>query len=281
MTARELVTGLAWPEGPAVLPDGSVAFVETYASHIACWSPTDGYRVLADTGGGPNAVQLGPDGYLYCCQNGGVVGPWRAEQLRTPSIQRVSLDGTIEVVATDVDGIALRAPNDLAFGADGRLYFTDPGGTYDPETRPDPGRIFALDNDGTGELVAELPHVYPNGIVVEADGSLVWVESYPRSVRRRTADGTITQVAVLAEGHVPDGLAIAGNGDLYITTVTSGGIDIVDSAGGVREFLPVGNVPTNCCFDGTTLYVTDGGRPGDSATSGYGGVLWALDVPTG
>lgn len=280
MTARQLATGLAWPEGPAVLPDGSVAFVETYASHLGCWSPTDGHRVLADTGGGPNAVQLGSDGYLYCCQNGGVVGPWRAEEIRPPSIQRVSLDGKVEIVATEVDGYALRAPNDLAFGADGRLYFTDPGGSYDPENRPDPGRIFALAKDGTGELVAELPHVYPNGIVVEADGALVWVESYTRTVRRRAVDGTVTEVAVLDEGHVPDGLAVAGDGALYVTTVTSGGIDVLGPDGTPREFLPIGAVPTNCCFDGTTLYVTDGGRPGETADAGHGGVLWALDAPT-
>ena len=59
------------------------------------------------------------------------------------SIQRVSLDGRVETVATDVDGVPLRMPNDLAFGPDGRLYFTDPG-LWDLESRPDPGRLIAL-----------------------------------------------------------------------------------------------------------------------------------------
>ena len=44
--------------------------------------------------------------------------------------------------------------------------------------RPDPSRIFALNPDGTGELILELEPVYSNGIVIEATGDIVWVESY-------------------------------------------------------------------------------------------------------
>ena len=101
-----------------------------------------------------------------------------------PSIQRITPDGAIETVATEIAGIPFQAPNDLAFGPDGRLYFTDPG-RYDPAALPDPGYIFALDPSGGGELLAELPSVYPNGIVVEASGDVVWVESYTRRVVRR------------------------------------------------------------------------------------------------
>lgn len=272
-----LSVGLAWPEGPAVLPGGAVAFVETYRSQVSTWSAGEGYRPLASVGGGPNAVALGDDGAFYACQNGGVVGPWRARDRRPPSIQRIDADGRVEVVATRVAGIELRAPNDLAFGADGRLYFTDPG-RYDPEARPDPGYVFALGADGSGELVADLGPVYPNGIVVEAAGTLVWVESYTRAVKRRHRDGSIETLAILDQGHVPDGLAVAADGDLYVATVTSGGIDIVGAAGAARGFISVGAVPTNCAFDGRRLYVTDGGIPGESTESNAVGTLWALEL---
>jgi gluconolactonase len=269
--------GLAWPEGPALLEDGSVAFVETYRSQVSAWSPDGGHRVYAHTGGGPNAVALGADGCLYLCQNGGVVGPWRAPRLKAPSIERISPDGAVATLVAEVDGIELQAPNDLAFGRDGRLYFTDPG-RYDAELRPDPGYVFALDGDGRGQLVADLGPVYPNGIVAEASGAIVWVESYTRAVRRRHPDGSLELLAELDEGHVPDGLAVADNGDLYVTTVTSGGLDVVAPEGGVRDFLPVGSVPTNCAFGGTTLYVTDGGRPGEADSAQFGGVLWAVEL---
>jgi gluconolactonase len=278
MTIRRLASGLAWPEGPAVLAEGRVVFVETYRSQLTAWDPQTGLAErFADTGGGPNAVCLGADDDLYVTQNGGVVGPWRATELLPPSIQRVSLDGSVEVVATEIDGRPFQAPNDLAFGPDGRLYFTDPG-RYDADTRPDPGVVWALAPDGGGELIAELPPVYPNGLVVEQTGTIVWVESYTRAIKRRHGDGRVEELCTLAEGHVPDGLAVAGNGDLYVTSVTSGGIDIVAPDGDRVGFLAVGSVPTNCCFAGSTLYVTDGGFPGESEDATHGGSLWALEL---
>ena len=45
-----------------------------------------------------------------------------------PSIQKAWPDGRVETSCTEVDGIKLQAPNDLSFGPDGRLYFTDPRG---------------------------------------------------------------------------------------------------------------------------------------------------------
>jgi gluconolactonase len=275
MRITRIADGLGWPEGPALLPDGSLVFVETYRGQVSRWTKDGGVARYAFVGGGPNAVVAAGDGALFLPQNGGVVGAWRSEHPRPASIQRIGPDGSVEIVATEIDGRTLRAPNDLAFGPDGRLYFTDPG-RYDPAALPDPGRIFALDPDGGGELLAELPSVYPNGIVVEASGDVVWVESYTRRVVRRAADGTTTVVATLDENHVPDGLKVAANGDLYVTTVTSGGIDIVSQDGSRADFLAVGSVPTNCAFDGSRLIVTDGGRPGESTEAAYGGVLWAV-----
>jgi gluconolactonase len=276
MSAVALATGLAWPEGPAVLCDGRVAFVETYGGRIGAWSPELGYHVLASTGGGPNAIALGVDGQLYVCQNGGVVGPWRASDQRAPSIERVGLDGRVETLVTEIDGIGLQAPNDLAFGRDGRLYFTDPG-RFDPQA-PDPGYVFAVGPDGAGEVIADVGPVYPNGIVAEPAGSIVWVESYTRAVRRWRPGREVEVLAVLAEGHIPDGLALAADGTLYVTTVTSGGIDIVGPDGGHTGFLSVGSVPTNCAFAENRLYVTDGGRTGESAGASHRGILWALEL---
>jgi hypothetical protein len=75
--------------------------------------------------------------------------------MKAPSIQKAWPDGQVETVVTQVDGIALQAPNDLSFGPDGRLFFTDPADYLPADRRP--GRIFALNPDGTGECLEELP----------------------------------------------------------------------------------------------------------------------------
>jgi gluconolactonase len=69
------------------------------------------------------------------------------------------------------------------------------------------------------------------------------------------------------EGHIPDGFKIDAAGNFWVTTVTSGGIDVVSRDGEPLDFLALDAVPLNCIFDGTALYVADAGKadPGDPA----------------
>lgn len=278
MKIQKLADGLGWPEGPAPLADGRIIFVETYRSQVSVWRAGHAIEQFAYVGGGPNAVLAAADGYCYVTQNGGVIGPWRAADKRPPSIQRITPIGKVEVLATEVAGHKLCAPNDLAFGPDGRLYFTDPGGPFDPVNRPDAARIFALNPDGTGELLLELEPVYCNGIVVEANGDIVWVETYTNAVKRRTKDGRIVPLCVLPEKGKPDGMKIARSGSLYITALLAEGLDVVRPDGSYAGFLPVGKAPTNCAFVGNKLYVTDGGHLGLSPDPEMAGALWEIEL---
>jgi gluconolactonase len=65
-----LAEDLAFPEGPVVMPDGSVIVVEIRGGRLTrIWG--DGRKeVVAETGGGPNGAAIGPDGALYVCNNG-------------------------------------------------------------------------------------------------------------------------------------------------------------------------------------------------------------------
>jgi len=215
-------------------------------------------------------------------QNGGIVGPWRAADQRAPSIQRVAPDGSVDAAVTTASGRLLRAPNDLAFGKDGALYFTDPGGSYDPVNRPDRGWICRADPAGQAEIVCDVGNTFPNGIAAEANGSAVWVESYSRAVRRLKTDGSVELICTLPESSVPDGLAIAANGELYITATRAGGIDVVGPDGTAHRFIKVGVVPTNCAFQGNDLIITDGGDLGLSGQAALEGSLLKLsDLGTG
>jgi gluconolactonase len=250
-----LVEALGHPEGPCPLPDGRVAFANSFRGEIGFWDPRGGSGTYAVTGGGPNACVLGSDGDLYCT-NMPTVGEWTASDPRPPAIQRVSPDGKVEIVATTADGKELSAPNDLVFGPDGRLYFTD-SGHWDPIARPHCGYICMIEPDGSSHILEELDPVYPNGIVIEPDGALVWVESYARRLVRRSSAGHTKVLRVLDEGHVPDGLKIDIEGNFWITSFSSGGVDVVARDGVYIDFLETGGVPTNCVFSGDQLYVTE------------------------
>lgn len=268
--------GLGHPEGPCVLPDGRVVFANTYASEVGVWEPGKGKGTYAYTGGGPNACMLGSDGCLYVTQCP-TVGKWVAPDHRPPSIQRVAPDGAVEIVATEADGVRFNAPNDLTFGSDGRLYFTD-SGDWDIETRPHRGYINVIGADGTAHVLEELEPTYPNGIVAEPDGSIVWVESYTRDVVRRRPDGSKTVIHTLPEGHIPDGLKIDVDGNLWITTFSSGGLDVLAPDGTPIDFLETGGVPLNCVFGGASLYVCDFGTTDTGGATPMFGRLLEVDV---
>ena len=144
--------GLKFPEGQILLGDGSVAF--TQQAGTVCRFDGGAVEVIANVGGGPNSCCLGGDGSIYICQNGGVVGSWRSSDPRSPGIQRITADGRVSSTATQIGSRRLIAPNDLAFGADGALYFTDPAQPFDPKDPIDLGGIYRLGSEG-GTLVAE------------------------------------------------------------------------------------------------------------------------------
>jgi gluconolactonase len=271
-----LAEGLGHPEGPDILPDGRVVFANTYASEVAVWEPGRGIGTYAFTGGAPNACMLGTDGCIYITQCP-TVGAWVAPDKRPPSIQRATPDGTVEVIATEADGVKFNAPNDLTFGPNGQLYFTD-SGDWDPVNKPHPGYICVIDPDGSCHVLEELERVYPNGIVAEPDGAIVWGESYTRRIVRRSPDGSKRIIHELPENHLPDGLKIDVNGDFWITSVSSGGIDVISHDGMYLDFLETGGVPLNCVFAGTSLLVCDSGTSETAGSTPMIGRLLKVDI---
>jgi gluconolactonase len=261
-----LADGLGSPEGPDFLPDGRAIFVETFLCRVSAWDPRTGVHAYVDVGGAPTACVRGLDG-VYVAQNGRTAGPWRSPRPCVPSIQRVAGDGRVEIVADSASGVPVLGPNDLAFSPDGSLWFTDPG-TFDA-ARPEDGRICRIDPDGETTIVHDAGHAYPNGIVAEPDGAIVWTESFSRRIRRRAPDGSVTTLATLPQDRIPDGMKLAADGSLYIAGVTSGGIDVVAPDGTPLGFVATGGVPLNCVFDGTVLYITDFGDAGPEADVGH------------
>lgn len=280
--AETVATGLGWPEGPAVLPAGRIVLVESYRSQLTAVDPGTGKaQRFAYVAGAPNSCVLGSDGAMYVCQNGGTTGPWRAAEMTTPSIQRVREGGGAEIILTEVQGIRLNGPNDLVFAPDGRLIFTDPG-TYDPKN-PDPSYIFALNPDGSADVAVRFDRpTFPNGLAVEADGSIVWAESYTGHVCRQRPDGRREDLGRLpGDNPVPDGMKIGADGRLYVTDIVACGIHVLTPEGRAEAFLPCAKATTNCAFDGETLWVTNAGVLAEGSEASFGGTLIRLHVPGG
>jgi gluconolactonase len=278
----ELVaTGIGFPEGPVVLPDGSFVCVDSYREQLIIVGADRTPRPFAFTGGAPNSCVMGSDGVFYVCQNGGTNGPWRAARMIDASIQFVRRDGKAETLITEVEGIRLNGPNDLCFAPDGSLIFSDPG-TYNPQN-PNPSFIHRILPDGTAKVVMAFPKpVFPNGVAVEPDGSIVWDESYTGHVGRMRPDGTIQDLGRLpGEKPIPDGLKVGADGRLYVTDFMGKGIHVLAPDGKYDGFIACGAAPTNCVFDGEFLWVTDPGltRLGTEATSE--GRIWRVHVPGG
>ena len=182
-----------------------------------------------------------------------------------------------ESLASSLDGHTLAGPNDLAFGPDGRLWFTD-SGTEGDDRYPvrEPGRLYVLDASGGGEMVLERPQVYPNGIAFDAQGRLYWTESMGHRVCR-LENGEATTFAQLSDEHVPDGMAFAADGRAFVCTTISGGVTVLSAEGEVLEEITIGECATNCIFDGPSLYVT----ATKVADLGFGqttGTFWRIDT---
>jgi gluconolactonase len=274
MNPTLLASGLGFPEGPVGIGDGRVVFCDCNTGELLVYA--DGsVSAYARTGGSPWGAVLGGDGAIYVTQGGNV--PGSGDTSARSGIQRVLPDGTVELLFSELDGYQLYGPNDLAFGPDGRLWFTESGSEQDLrfDVRS-PGRLFAAGPGGAGEMVLELPDVYPNGIAFDARQRLYWTESMARRIQR-LEDGKPVTFCQLPDSHVPDGMAFAADGRLFVATTTTRGVTIISPDGALLGEIHLGEYATNCAFDGPDLYVT-ATRAVDIEASQRTGTFWRVET---
>lgn len=273
---RVIADGLAFPEGPVVLGDGSVAVVEVRTGLVTLVT-TDGTKsTLAEVGGGPNGAALGPDGYLYVVNNGGFTWmemggnqfPGAPDGETTPAgfeggwVDKVDLaTGDVTRLYTECEGQPFLGPNDIVFDSHGGFYFTDFGKTH-ARTMDRGALYYAPPGAGPVRLLAE--HlVGPNGVGLSPDGQTLYVsETYTGRLLKWSISGPGELVGraeiVVATPVSFDSLAVEADGTVVVAATTSGLCPVRPD--GTYELIPMPDlITTNICFGGLglrTAYVT-------------------------
>ncbi len=273
MPPRVLTDGLVFPEGPVWSPDGTLYVTEMRRECITAIAADGSKRLFAQTGGVPNGLALGPDGYLYVANNGGA---------ESGSIQKISPQGKVEVLYRECEGQPLQGPNDLVVDAHGGFYFTDPG----PVSRDGLkfGHIYYARLDGSAIKRLQYYFYFPNGIAltpddstlivlesmtsrvwgipIEAPGVLVQVDAGGRagSPRGRPDAALITTIPAPL---VPDGMCLDEAGNLLVCAHNGGFVSVHSPDGKPLTRIEVEDARlTNCCFGGPdfrTLFITESG----------------------
>lgn len=251
--------GLAFPEGPVVMADGSAIVVELAGGRTTrCWRGRK--ETVCDIGGGPNGAAIGPDGALYVCNNGGL-DLAKFQNARGPGhegrIERVDLaTGKYERLYDACDGIALEAPNDIVFDADGRMWFTDLGKSHDG-IRTASG-LFAASPEGTEIFAINRHAISYNGVGLSPDGAHVYVADTHQARLWRYGRRVEAQKPVwvaTAPGPVGfDSLAVTAAGNICVATLYEGGISTITPEGAVTKLdIPDERYITNIAFGGADM----------------------------
>ena len=271
-----VASGLRFPEGPVAIADGSVVLVEIAAGRITRVKPDGNTEVVAEPGGGPNGLAIGPDGKLYCCNNGGfnyidrggyLTPHGQAYDYSGGRIERIDLvTGAVEVLYKDGDfGCILRGPNDIVFDDAGGFWFTDHGKTRTRER--DVTGIFYGKADGSLLREVIFPSENPNGVGLSPDGKRLYAaETYTCRLMAFNviAPGEVDGAAGPGGPGIPlyrpagykffDSLGVEEGGNICVATIGESGITVVSPAGELVEFVPTDDIfTTNICWGGADM----------------------------
>jgi sugar lactone lactonase YvrE len=245
---RVLVDGLAFPEGPR-WHAGALWFSDMHAQRVVRVGSDGRAETVVEVAQNPSGLGWLPDGRLL------VVSMNDRKLLR--------LDPGGLRLHADLSQIATFHCNDMVVDRHGRAYVGNFGFDLIAGESPRTTALALVDPDG-GARVAAGELMFPNGMVITPDEqTLIVAESF---ATRLTAfdiarDGSLSKrrvFAQLAEGVVPDGIALDAEGAVWTASPLSNECLRVHEGGRVSARLQGSARPYACALGGperSTLFV--------------------------
>lgn len=253
--------GLSMPEGPAFNRKGELFVANCRSDHVSKISAEGHVELFVRTGGKPQGVAIGPDGNIFITDY---------IQRR---IYRATPEGQLAAFCDSyADGTPLRGPNEIAFGSDGLIYFTDPGGAWRGRAF---GALARLNAANKAEILLDGLE-FTNGFDFSPREDAIYLaESSANRILRVPLDThgmperNYTEF-IRFDGRIgPDGIRFAANGNLYVALFGHGEVVVVSPKGKIIERMRLpGLFPTNLIFIGNGLLVCEAQT----------GAIWRLPV---
>lgn len=199
------------PEGIVYANDGSI-YVGSGDGWIYRVSSEGQVKPFANTGGRPLGIAIDRNGALFICD------------VSASLVHRVTTSGQVSVFAQAAGEQQMQAPNFCVFDKQGWLYISDSGSSTLDTPVPD-GVIFRVSPTGECEIFAKGLYL-PNGLAIrQGESALYVIQTTEDNILRLEigADNSLGAISVFAQGidTIPDGMAFAENGDLYVIAAGS------------------------------------------------------------